>query len=60
MNKVCFGCGSILQCENDLNPGFIPSNKIDNANYCKRCFRLTHYGEISNNELEKSTKNKKN
>ena len=56
MNRICFGCGSILQCDNELNPGYIPSNKIDDANYCKRCFRLTHYGEISNNELEKSTK----
>lgn len=56
MNKVCFGCGSILQCDNELNPGFIPESKIDSANYCKRCFRLTHYGEIGTNELEKSTK----
>lgn len=56
MNKICFGCGSILQCDNELSPGFIPSSKIDSANYCKRCFRLTHYGEISINELEKSTK----
>lgn len=56
MNKVCFGCGSILQSDNELNPGFIPKTKIDTANYCKRCFRLTHYGEISTNELEKSTK----
>lgn len=56
MNKVCFGCGSILQSDNELNPGYIPENKINEANYCKRCFRLTHYGEISINELEKSTK----
>ena len=56
MNKVCFGCGSVLQCDNELNPGFIPENKYDTANYCKRCFRLTHYGEISSVELEKSTK----
>ena len=56
MNKICFGCGSTLQCKNELNPGYIPENKIDTVNYCKRCFRLTHYGSISNNELEKSTK----
>ena len=56
MNKVCFGCGTILQYENELNPGYIPENKYEEANYCKRCFRLTHYGEISGNELEKSTK----
>ena len=57
MNKICFGCGSILQSENELNPGYIPENKINEANYCKRCFRLTHYGTISDNETEKSTKN---
>ena len=56
MNKVCFGCGSILQSDNELNPGYIPKNKLETANYCKRCFRLTHYGEISTNELEKSTR----
>jgi len=56
MNKVCFGCGSILQFKNELNPGYIPENKYDDANYCKRCFRLTHYGDITGSELEKSTR----
>ena len=56
MNKVCFGCGTILQSDNELSPGYIPKSKINDAKYCKRCFRLTHYGEISNIELEKSTK----
>lgn len=56
MNKVCFGCGTILQSDNELNPGYIPEKKLNDAKYCKRCFRLTHYGEISNVELEKSTK----
>ena len=56
MNKICFGCGSVLQCHNELSPGYIPESKINDAVYCKRCFRLTHYGEISTNELEKSTK----
>ena len=39
MNKVCFGCGSILQSNNELNPGYVPENKIDSAKYCKRCFK---------------------
>lgn len=56
MNKICFGCGSILQCDNELSPGYIPESKINDAKYCKRCFRLTHYGEISSSDLEKSTK----
>lgn len=56
MNKICFGCGSILQSDNELSPGYIPVSKINDAKYCKRCFRLTHYGEISTSDLEKSTK----
>jgi len=56
MNKICFGCGSILQSDNELSTGYIPVSKIDDAKYCKRCFRLIHYGEISNTDLEKSTK----
>ena len=56
MNKICFGCGSVLQSDNEMNPGFVPLEKFLDAKYCKRCFRLTHYGEISDNELEKSTK----
>ena len=56
MSKVCYGCGSILQSDNELLPGFIPKEKIDNANYCKRCFRLTHYGDITNKKKKKSTK----
>ena len=55
MNKVCFGCGSILQSSNKELPGFIPIEKIDNSNYCQRCFRLTHYGDTSGSEQEKST-----
>ena len=56
MSRVCFGCGSVLQCDNELLPGFIPKSKIESANYCKRCFRLTHYGDINGSEEEKSTK----
>lgn len=56
MNKVCFGCGSILQSDDELKPGFIPLNKIDDAKYCKRCFRLTHYGDKNTLDIEKSTK----
>ena len=56
MNKICFGCGSILQSVDENKPGFIPESKINDSKYCKRCFRLTHYGEISNNDIKKSTK----
>ena len=55
MNKRCSGCGVILQTIDESKPGFIPSLKYDNASYCKRCFRLTHYGEKNNNEIENTT-----
>ncbi len=54
MNKICAGCGSILQTENELESGFIPQEKIENSNYCKRCFRLTHYGDITIKDKELS------
>ena len=54
MNKICLGCGVVLQTDDELEPGFIPKEKINDSNYCKRCFRLTHYGEKNNNEEEKS------
>ncbi|MBQ3021199.1 MAG: 50S ribosome-binding GTPase [Bacilli bacterium] len=56
MNRVCFGCGSILQSDSEMITGYVPKEKIDNANYCKRCFRLTHYGDKTSNDFEKSTK----
>ena len=45
MNKICFGCGAKLQCDNKEEIGFIPKEKIDNSTYCQRCFRIIHYGE---------------
>ena len=54
MNKKCSGCGLVLQSDDKLLPGFIPEEKIDSANYCMRCFKLTHYGTIVNNEKESS------
>ena len=44
MNKICYGCGSKLQTENKEMPGYIPKSKINDASYCMRCFKLTHYG----------------
>lgn len=42
MNK-CKGCGALLQGENKEEIGYSP--KAD-AEYCQRCFRLTHYGDV--------------
>lgn len=43
MNKRCKGCGAILQNTNADFNGFTP--KLD-AEYCQRCFRLTHYNDV--------------
>lgn len=51
MNKICEGCGSILQTENEEKEGFV----LDiNHNYCLRCFKMINYGEskIINKEVD--------
>lgn len=42
--KKCKGCGIELQYENKDSLGFAPNESFD---YCQRCFRLTHYGDIN-------------
>ena len=51
MTKKCAGCGVILQYKNINDLGYIPENKYDEASYCMRCFRMTHYG-IVKDELQ--------
>ncbi len=51
MNKVCLGCGKKLQTLDKNKEGFIPENKLEEANYCQRCFRLTHYGITDNSKM---------
>jgi hypothetical protein len=42
----CTGCGIKLQSESPNSPGFIPS-QTEGKSLCKRCYRLTHYGELA-------------
>lgn len=44
MIKKCIGCGAVLQSENMGEEGYIKKEKILTANYCERCFKITHYG----------------
>lgn len=44
MTKKCAGCGIILQYSNKDESGYIPENKYNDASYCMRCFKMTHYG----------------
>ncbi|MBR2578345.1 MAG: 50S ribosome-binding GTPase [Erysipelotrichaceae bacterium] len=49
--KKCKGCGALLQYEDKNKTGYAPDESFE---YCQRCFRLTHYGDISG--LKKSLK----
>ena len=42
MNKICLGCGVLLQDENITQSGF--TTNIEN-DICQRCFRMKNYGE---------------
>lgn len=56
MNKVCYGCGIKLQSTDPSIEGYIPFEKMEHCNYCKRCFRLIHYGEAPKSDRPKSTR----
>ena len=42
--KKCLGCGISLQVDNPDAPGYVKSLDQD---YCRRCFRLAHYGDLT-------------
>lgn len=43
MIKRCVGCGVILQDKDENIIGYTPKMEKD---YCKRCFRITHYDDV--------------
>ena len=43
--KKCKGCGITLQTKDKQAVGYVVDLQQD---YCQRCFRLSHYGDISN------------
>lgn len=56
MSKICFGCGEKLQFVDKDKSGYIPKEKIDTSEYCQKCFRLMHYGEVVKNSEPKTIK----
>ncbi|MEF9961854.1 MAG: GTPase [Erysipelotrichaceae bacterium] len=44
MSKRCIGCGIMLQDSDEDQLGYTPNMEKD---YCKRCFRITHYDDVS-------------
>lgn len=56
MNKEikCFGCGAIIQNENEKHIGYIPKNAMNNDMLlCQRCFQLKNYHKIQETSLTK-------
>ena len=53
MSKICFGCGAKLQYSNKDAKGYVPENKLNDAKYCMRCFKLMHYGVNINDTIPK-------
>lgn len=43
-NRVCSGCGILLQNRDSSAPGFVPIEKTGAGLLCRRCYRLLHYG----------------
>lgn len=50
----CMGCGITLQCEDNEAKGYIKKEKINDAEYCEKCFKMIHYGKSNNikNEID--------
>lgn len=42
--KKCLGCGAVLQTDDISKKGYV---KLITQNYCQRCFRLTHYNDLT-------------
>jgi 30S ribosome assembly GTPase len=44
----CQGCGTIVQTERPDEPGYLPKSALGRPEIvCRRCYRITHYGEFS-------------
>ncbi len=52
MEKICIGCGSVLQTKDNTKPGYIRENKYKDSKYCQRCFKIIHYNEKIETKLE--------
>ncbi len=55
MENKCIGCGAILQTIDPSKVGFIPKSLDGEKLYCKRCFRIKHYNEVSELKVEDDT-----
>lgn len=50
--KYCAGCGVQLQTEHQQKAGYVPKSALTRSRIiCQRCFKITHYSEVSPVEL---------
>ncbi|MFQ6791812.1 ribosome biogenesis GTPase YqeH [Thomasclavelia sp.] len=48
----CYGCGAIIQSEDEKKIGFVPKNVLDKeVILCQRCFRLQNYHQLQKSNL---------
>lgn len=56
MNKEtrCFGCGAIIQSDNEKHIGYVPKSALNQDHVlCKRCFKLKNYHQLQETSLTK-------
>ncbi|SDH46668.1 hypothetical protein SAMN05192534_10613 [Alteribacillus persepolensis] len=50
---ICAGCGARIQTEDPSSSGYVPSSALKrNVIICQRCFRLKHYNEVQDIDLD--------
>ncbi len=50
----CYGCGAIIQNENEKNIGYVPKNAMKQDHLlCQRCFQLKNYHRLQETNLTK-------
>ncbi|MDD2490273.1 MAG: 50S ribosome-binding GTPase [Bacilli bacterium] len=47
MIKKCMGCGAIIQYDKPNEPGYVDLEMKEEAEICKRCFRIKSYGDYT-------------
>ncbi len=52
--KKCYGCGAIIQSDNEKHIGYVPKNASQREHIlCQRCFQLKNYHKLQTTTLTK-------
>ncbi|GEL77518.1 ribosome biogenesis GTPase YqeH [Tenuibacillus multivorans] len=50
---ICQGCGATIQTEDETKAGYAPKSALEREEViCKRCFRLKHYNEVQDVDMD--------